>query len=124
MNRTKKLMTGVTATVLLFGQAPMNSNSVSAQPMAQNQKKPADESAVSKAESVLLGILETTDRENALSLEDLLKKKPTLKRAVAQKALMKLEDEEEIRKTGNGSENDPYKYYGKYTPSSHKGHGG
>lgn len=124
MNRTKKLMTGVTASVLLLGPTPLNSTPASAQSIAQNQKKSADETAVGKAAGVLLGILETTQRENALSLEDLLKKEPSLKRAIAQKALQKLEDEEEIRKTGNGSDKDPYRYYGKFTVSSHKGHGG
>ena len=109
MNQTNTLMAGVTAAMLLG--SPGASISAAEVPdeiqLAQNQTAPP----VEEAEDAVALLLDRTPRAQAKSLDDLMSKMPGTSKEVAQQAIDNLMLEDKINRVGEGTANDPYRYW-------------
>ena len=143
MDRTRKLLMGVTASALLVtGQAKtdaglaqatawtvdsanVDSNGIEAACRYYYQKKgggmtaDADESRrVASAAAVITELLNGRNEQSALAIFEMIQMKPELNRPVAEKAIAGLMNSGQIRRTGEGSKFKPYRYYDKVRSGS------
>lgn len=73
---------------------------------------PTDESRrVASASAVITTVLFGVPEQNALTLNELLAKRPDLDRRITEKALVALVRNGQIRQTGDGTKFQPYRYY-------------
>ena len=118
MNRTRKLLIGVTASALLTGATGEINQAASAVPtVTQTQPDPAVDDAVSVIQELLYRVSE----QDALTLDELRAKRPDLKRDIAEKAIKILLDGGSIRRTGDGTRYKPYRYYDRVRRGGHGG---
>jgi hypothetical protein len=121
MNRTRKLMTAVAASLLLSGTLPAGGAAPSLQGQTANQP---DESwktdpKVGEAADTIIGWLKTTATwdDKAKSQNDIEKMFPSLAPALVANALQRLRWENPgVRRTGDGTESSPFRYW--YCPQS------
>jgi hypothetical protein len=64
-----------------------------------------------EAQSIITGILRGVAVENALSLDQILAKRPDLERGIAEKVVKTLVTNGEVRRTGDNTSSRPYRYY-------------
>src|ERR1700687_6412609 len=126
MDRTKKLLRSVTASALLAGSNP---NTLDARAMRRIENvrhrldgsySPQTPDQVAQASQIISNLLSSVQEENAMSLNELLERRPDLERGAAEKAIRGLLKQGKIRKTGEGTKNKPFRYYDR----SRGGHGG
>jgi len=117
MNRTKKLLMGVTASALLTG-ATGEINQAARAMLTVTQTQPDPQ--VMDAANVIRDLLYKVSEQDALTVNELLAKRPQLKRRNVEKAITWLLDQGDIRKTGDGTQYKPYRYYDRFRG----GHGG
>lgn len=113
MNRTKRLMTAVTTSILLAGTAPMYGAYV---PARQQEAPPQDESwktdqRVQDAANTISPALHGKAAAQAMTQEDIAKLFPTLSSALIGNALKLLVWQAEIKRMGDGSKDNPFKYF-------------
>jgi hypothetical protein len=135
MNRTKKLMRSVTASVLLI--APSRYHEVARDNVNDKDNSTAVESdgvawpisgvslaavqnsaskeglEVKKAAEAVLERLKDKRISDAKSLDVLTKELPMFDRHTVEEALDMLRDQGKIQRTGSGTKDDPYRYYGR-----------
>jgi hypothetical protein len=113
MNRTKKLMTAVTASLLLSSTI----STIGAMVSTQAQTAPeTDESwktnpQVEKAAGTILDWLKGTTLSEAKTADEISKKFPDLGSTLVENALKRLIWQGDIKRTGDGSVDNPYKYF-------------
>jgi len=106
-------MTAVTTSLLLTGTIP--TNGALAAPQDQTAPQP-DESwktdpQVQKAADTILDWLKGTRLAQAKTQDDVLKQFPAFTPAVVGKALKRLVWQGDIKRAGDGSESNPYRYF-------------
>ncbi len=120
MNRTKRLMTAVTTSILLAGTAPM----LGAYAPAQQQGAPQQDESwktdphVQNAADTILDAIRGKTAAEAMTQEDIAKQFPALKSALIGDALKLLVWQAEIKRMGDGNKDNPFKYF------EVSGHGG
>lgn len=119
MSRTKKLLMGVTASALITG-ATVEINQAARAVLTVTQQEP--DKAVADAADDIYQLLYKVSEQDALTLDELLAKKPDLNRDIAEKAIKLLLDKGFIKSTGDGTRYKPYRYYDKIVHTG--GHGG
>ncbi len=114
MNRTQKLMAGVAAAMAMFGSKDLllTAGTLEArgeQTTAGSKKAPPDDSPSAAAAAILpkLDVLQS----KALSVEDLHKRLPDMDVKTIAAGLDRLKYDGKIRSIGQGTTEDPYKYY-------------
>lgn len=114
MDRTRKLLMGVTASVLLSGVT----NPLVAEPavLTVNPQQQPDQK-VTAASNIITELLSGVPEQNALTLNELLAKRPDLNRRYAERAIVDLLNRNLIRRTGDGTTYKPYRYYDRYRGS-------
>jgi hypothetical protein len=118
MNRTKKLLMGVTASALITGATgEINQAASAGLTFIQTQPDPAVDNAVNIIRDLLYGVSE----QDALTLDQLRAKRPELKRDAAEKAIKILYDAGSIRRTGDGTRYKPFRFYDKVRSGGHGG---
>src|SRR5262249_61579866 len=110
MDRTKRLLMSVTASALLTGSGGTNPSLSEVRATATNAETVEPDPQTTQSEATILRLLKTVEQENAMSLDQILAKVPSLKRNTAQKALGKLVGAGKIARIGNGRDK-PYQYY-------------
>jgi hypothetical protein len=121
MNRTKRLMTAVTTSLLLTGTIPTNG----ALAARQDQTAPQpDESwktdpQVQKAADTILYWLMGSTLEQAKTQDDVQKQFPAMTPDLVGKALKLLIYQGQIKRTGDGTKGNSYRYF-----EHSGGHGG
>jgi hypothetical protein len=122
MNRTKKLMTTVTTSLLLTGTLP--GPAVFSSAFGQTVTKPDEtwmtDPEVGKAADQIFAWLENMTPPDAKSADAIRKQFPALSASMVDKALMRLDYEKRGGRLGDGTKEKPYLYYGHDVP----GHGG
>ena len=132
MNRTKKLMTSVTASVFLISPSRYhevardnvndedNSTAVESDgvawpisgALALAQSSTSKESLeVKKTAEAVLERLKDKRIQDAKSLDVLTKELPKFDRKTVEEALDMLRDQGKIQRTGSGTKEDPYRYF-------------
>jgi hypothetical protein len=114
MNRTQKLMAGVAAAMVMFGSKDLlltawTMEARGEQTTAGKKKAPPDNSPSAAAAAILpkLDVLQS----KALSVEDLHKRLPDMDVKTITAGLDRLKYDGKIRSIGEGTPEDPYKYY-------------
>jgi hypothetical protein len=116
MNRTKRLMTAVTASLLLAGTLPASG----ALPCLQGQTTPAPDESwktdpnVGRASNTIFEWLQGNSgtEDQAKTQDEILKKFPALDQGLVENALKRSQWEGSgIRRTGEGSKSSPYRYW-------------
>ena len=113
MNRTKRLMTAVTTSILLAGTAPM----LGAQAPAQQQGAPQQDESwktdqrVQDAAVTISAALHGKAAAEAMTQEDIAKQFPALSSALIGDALKLLVYQAEVKRMGDGSKDNPFKYF-------------
>lgn len=119
MSRTTKLMSSVTASVLLLGPIARDSGSLATAAITQRRKAPEQNAAIDKAAEAVLKALRARKAEadqqgkpcEPMSLDDILKAQPDLKHELAQKALDLLDYQGRVTiVAGTNTKEDPNKY--------------
>lgn len=136
MDRTRKLLMGVTASALLVtGQATtdpglakaaawttdsanVESNRIEGAFRYYYQKKgttvdPDESRRVASAAAVITELLRGRDERNALAVFEMVQMKPELTRPIADKAIEGLMNSGQIKRTGAGTKFNSYRYYDK-----------
>ena len=125
MDRTKRLLMGVTASALLLGSSEASADLL--QPISRAPTREADkllprllktgqgeeDRKIAEASTIISDLLSNVPEQSAMTLDQLLAKRPDLKRDTAEKAIQKLLEEAKIKKTGEGTQTKPFKYYGR-----------
>lgn len=119
MNRTGRLMSAVTSSLLMGGVGslalPQHSaaveNKVPPQCTVQRVPKVADPQ-VKRAVDQICKFLSIVGNSKPMSADEIAKEFAQLKPAVIEAALKVLVRSEEIVQTGDGTADDPYRYYG------------
>ncbi len=114
MDRTKKLLMGVTASALITG-ASVDVNRAAPERTLSTvyELTPQTDPKVTEAANVISTLLFGVQEQNAMTLNQLLAKRPDLNRSNAEKAIDDLLRRGMIRRTGDGSQYKPYRYYDK-----------
>ena len=90
-------------------------------PQQPQQPPQTDDSRrVAAAAAVITSVLFNVQEQDALTLNQILTKRPDLDRRIAERALAGLIQNGQIRRTGDGTQVKPYRYYDK----SRSGSGG
>lgn len=120
MNRTRILMSRITASVLFIGVqgAPLLALSASSmvpdQPTTQPDEGWKKDPKVARAADAIFEKLENTCPTDAKSLNEILKEVPSINPSMAELGLKRLVVyEARIKKIGDGTKVDPYRWYGK-----------
>ena len=113
-------MTAVTTSILLAGTAPMYGAYV---PARQQEAPPQDESwktdqRVQTAADTISDALHDKTAAEAMTKGDIAKQFPAIRSALIEDALKLLVWQAEIKRMGDGSKDNPFKYFG---VSSHGG---
>jgi hypothetical protein len=113
MNRTKRLMTAVTTSLLLTSAFPTNEALAGTQGQTATQP---DESwktdpQVQRSANTIFDWLQGTTLEQAKTQDDVLKKFPALGSDLVSKALKRLVWQGKIKRAGDASKSNPYKYF-------------
>ena len=131
MDRTRRLLMGVTASALLTaGGGKTNPGLAKATALTMNSETvepnlaatvteayryyqpQTDESRkIAAAAAVITKLLSGVPEQSAMTLNELLARKPELDRGIAEKALAGLVKSEQIRRTGDGTQFKPFRYY-------------
>jgi hypothetical protein len=112
MNRTTRLMTAVTAALLLNGTASTNAAMLTEGQTAPQPDDPwKTDPQVEKAADTILDWLKGTTQENAKTAGEVSQKFPDLGSSLVEKALKRLVWQGDIRRAGDGSESSPYTYF-------------
>ena len=114
MDRTRKLLMGVTASALITGaSADVNRAAPERTVTTAYEQTPQTDPKVTEAANVISTLLYGVQEQNAMTLNQLLAKRPDLNRPNAEKAIADLFKRGLIRRTGDGSQYKPYRYYDK-----------
>ena len=119
MNKTAKLMASITASLLALGSATGSATTMfsqQAQETNPNDSWKTDPAVRDNADSIMAWLGGTTLSE-AKSMDDVAKQFPQFTQEQIQKALDRLRYEGQIKRTGDGTKDRPYRYY--ETPSHH-----
>jgi hypothetical protein len=117
MNRTRKLMGSVTASVLLMGVQDLGFSAQRISTVASNPPPTQPDEAwkkdpeVGRAAEAIFEKLENTNLTDAKSLNEILKQVPGVKPNLAEQALKRLIWEGRIKRSGQGTNTDPYRWY-------------
>ena len=104
MDRTKKLLMGVTASALLSGaSAEINRTTAKETVLTVNLQIQPDQKVINSA-TIISQVLYNVPEQNALTLNEILAKRPDLNRAMAEKALDYLKKKGDVRVTGDGTQ--------------------
>jgi hypothetical protein len=121
MNKTAKLMSSITASLLALGSATGSATTMFNQ--EAQETKPDDswktDPAVRDNADSIMAWLEGTTSSTAKSMEDVAKQFPQFTQEQIQKALDRLRYEGQIKRSGDGTKDSPYRYY--ETPSHGRG---
>jgi hypothetical protein len=119
MDRTRKLMSTITASVLLAGAQGVPSPALSAsavvskQPTTQSEETWKKDPEVARVAEIIFEQLKGTDKEDALPMMAILADAPEVKPATAELGIKKLEYQNRIKRSGSGTKEDPYRWYEK-----------
>jgi hypothetical protein len=78
---------------------------------AAPKQNPAADPSFEKVADAIFGRLEKTTIEQAMTLEQIAKEFPNFTRDQIQEALKQMTHDGELKKTGTGDANTPYRYY-------------
>jgi hypothetical protein len=114
MNRTQKLMAGVAAAMAMFGSKDVlltaaTTEARGEQTSTESKKAPPDNSPSAAAAAILpkLDVLQS----KALTVDELHKRLPDMDVKTITAGLDRLKYDGKIRSIGQGTPEDPYKYY-------------
>jgi hypothetical protein len=118
MNRTKKLMTTVTTSLLLTGTVPGPAlvSSAFGQTASQPEEKWKTDTAVGDAADQICGWLKDKSVADAKTVDEIRKQFPALGTPMVDNALLRLNYEQTCKRLGDGTKEKPYRYYG-HSPS-------
>lgn len=114
MDRTRKLIACVSASVLLLGPGAAQGGAPGAHPLDQNKEVVEDDPAVKEAAQTIRELLRGKESKDALSLDDIIQQ-VHVQREIAQRALRLLNYQGKISKIGSDTKDDPYRYYDRHT---------
>ena len=111
MNRTRKLMTCVTTSLLMAGgRSLVLAHDGANAALAQGSSRP--DPKVKQAADDISEWLKDTPKDEAKTSEEIAHNFPSLQPGQIQDALNQLKKNGELRTTGNGTKADPYRYFG------------
>jgi len=116
MNRTRKLMTTVFASVLLNG-AEASPLAAAEEDQGQEANQSTTDQEVSDAADRIHNWL-PTDPSNAKSVDEIMLAFPQFKSALVEQAIKHLADDGRLKRLGTGTKDDPFRYY---LPPEHEG---
>lgn len=126
MDRTRRLLMSVTASALLAGGGGTTPGLPEARAATTDDRlepyyNPQGEQAkITEVSQIISSLLAGVQEENAMSLNELIERRPDLNRRIAGKAIEVLLRQGRIKKTGDGTKDKPFRYY----DQSRSGHGG
>jgi len=100
----------VAASALLAGSGGTNPSLSESRAATVNSETIEPYAQTAQSEAKILKLLKTVEAGNAMSLDQILAKDPSLNRNTAQRALERLVGAGKIARTGNGQDK-PYQYY-------------
>lgn|SRR5215813_844029 len=123
MNRTRKLMTYVTTSLLIAGAQNLALPNDSATTVSDQGSSPPDQGSktnpkVRQAAQDIYEWLKATPKDQSKTADEIAQNFPTLQPRQVQDALAQLRLECRLRTTGFGTKDDPYRYFGASTGRS------
>jgi hypothetical protein len=110
MDRTGKLLAGVSVSVLLLGTGAAQRGAAAAPFLGQNTGVTEDDPALRQAAQTVYDLLQGKDELTALSLDDIVNQ-THVQRDMTERVMRLLLHQGKISRTGSNTQNDPYKYY-------------
>ena len=107
MDRTRRLLLSVAASALLAGSGGTNASLSESRAATVSSETIEPYAQTTQTEATILKLLKTVEAANAMSLDQILAKEPSLNRNAAQRALDKLVGAGKLGRTANGQYYDP-----------------
>lgn len=107
----------VTASALLTGGGGMTPALTEARAAATDDRlepynqPQAEQAKINEVSQIISSLLAGVQEENAMSLNELIERRPDLNRRIAGKAIELLLRQGRIRRTGDGTKDKPFRYY-------------
>ena len=118
MNRTRKLLMSVAASVLLAGSSAANSRLLEERASTRNSETLDQDPKQEEAEETITRILTAAvkdqpgdAKEHAMTIDEILAKDSSLDSETTKAALKDMIRDGLVRKTGDGTQDKPFRYY-------------
>ncbi len=118
MNRTRKLMTCVTTSLLMAGghSLVLPGGTASAGVLGQNADRGSKpDPKLQQAANDIREWLKDVPKDQAKTSDQIAQQFPALQAGQIQEALSQLTKARDLRTSGDGTKTDPYRYYGSFT---------
>jgi hypothetical protein len=113
MNRTSKLMTTVLASILFNGTVAGSKMAATFAGQNHEMDQSKEDTEVSNAADRIHEWLKTTEPRDAKSLQEVIREFPQFTSTLVEQSLKRLILDDDIKRMGDGSQDNPYRYYGR-----------